>query len=56
MTRKSRREIETTVEELEQTETPDDVGPIEQYFSDEYEDPPNDELGEAWAEALEPQE
>jgi hypothetical protein len=54
MTRKSKREIETTLNEIEQTDVPDNVGPIEQYFSDEYADPPNDELGDAWAEALQP--
>jgi hypothetical protein len=56
MTRKSKREIETEVTDLEESHrtVPEAVDPIEQYFSDEYDDPPREELGEAWREALQP--
>jgi hypothetical protein len=55
MTRKSKREIESAIENLDTgSSVPDDVGPVEQYFSDEYPDPPQSELGTAWANQLKP--
>ncbi len=57
MPRKSKREIATEIEERTESQAvPDSVGAIEQYFSDEYPDPPQDELGDAWRDALAPDE
>jgi len=54
MPRKSKREIEATLDALEpQSDVPAEVGPVEQWFSDDYPDPPMSELGDAWAEQLE---
>jgi hypothetical protein len=54
MTRKSKREIETDLADLETSNelVPSDVDPIAQFLSEEYEDPPMDELSAAWREEL----
>lgn len=56
MTRKSKREIENELDDLEPDDgdVPPDVGAIEQYFTDKYPDPSNTELGDAWRSALKP--
>jgi len=56
MTRKSKREIEQTLDELEgpSNQNYGDVNAVEQYFSPEYPDPPRDELGDEWRRQLQP--
>ena len=54
MPRKSKREIETKIEELDGGDLVDGVGVIEQHFSDEYPNPPIELVKEAWAEGLKP--
>ena len=54
MTRKSKRAIESKVEELDDGDVVKDVGIIEQHFSDDYPDPPEQLVREAWAEGLRP--
>ncbi|WP_144900814.1 hypothetical protein [Halobellus captivus] len=54
MPRKSKREIESTIEELDDGEIADDVGIIEQFILDDYPDPPEEALKQAWVEGLRP--
>ncbi|WP_157884766.1 hypothetical protein [Halorubrum aethiopicum] len=54
MPRKSKREIESKIEELDDGDLVDGVGVIEQHFSDKYPDPPERLVREAWAEQLRP--
>ena len=54
MPRKSKREIESKIEELDDGDLIDGVGVIEQHFSDDYPDPPERLVREAWAEGLRP--
>lgn len=58
MTRKSKREIGTELDDLEHdgSNILDDVDPIAQYCSDEYPNPPMGDLAEAWRDALQPDE
>ena len=54
MPRKSTREIESRIEELDGGDLVDGIDVIEQQFSDKYPDPPERLLREAWAEQLRP--
>jgi len=56
MTRKSKREIEQTLADLEGPTNArfEEVGPMEQYLSANYPDPPMEEVGAEWKQQLQP--